>query len=98
MRASLGAAACAAIIISGACVDAFAKDPPLVSLNMEHFRDTATIADDAQNGRVVISTEKGYVQHSGPLHMVWHDEFLTATIDKKTGEKSFQVREEITYN
>jgi hypothetical protein len=99
MRANLGAAAFVAIMISGVCVDgAFAKDPPLLSLNMEHFRDTATIADDAQNGRVVISTEKGYVQRSGPLHMVWHDEFLTATIDKKTGEKSFQVHEEITYN
>jgi hypothetical protein len=99
MRASLSAAACAAIMICGVCVDdAFAKDPPLLSLGMEHFRDTATIADDAQNGRVIVSTEKGYVQHSGPLHMVWHDEFLTATIDKKTGEKSFQVHDEITYN
>jgi PDZ domain len=99
MRASLVAAAFAAIMACGWCVDdAFAKDPPLLSLSMEHFRDTATIADDAQNGRVTISTEKGYVEHSGPLRMVWHDEFLTATIDKKTGEKSFQVHEEVTYN
>jgi hypothetical protein len=99
MRASLGAAAFAATMVCGLCVDdAFAKDAPLLSLGMEHFRDTATIADDAQNGRVTISTEKGYVEHSGPLRMVWHDEFLTANIDKKTGEKSFQVHEEITYN
>jgi hypothetical protein len=29
--------------------------------------------------------------------MVWHDEFLTADIDKKTGQKSFQVHEQISY-
>jgi hypothetical protein len=99
MRVSLGTAALAAIMVCGWCAEsASAKDAPLLSLSMEHFRDTATIADDAQNGRVTISTEKGYVEHSGPLRMVWHDEFLTATIDKKTGEKSFQVHEEITYN
>jgi len=99
MRASLGAAAFAAIVVCGLCAgSASAKDAPLLSLSMEHFRDTATIADDAQSGRVTISTEKGYVEHSGPLRTVWHDEFLTATIDKKTGEKSFQVHEEITYN
>ena len=40
---------------------------------------------------VSISTEKGFVEYSGPLHMVWHDEFLSAAIDKKTGQKSFQV-------
>jgi PDZ domain len=99
MRVSRGAAAFAALMLCGLCVEhAFAKDPPLLSLGMEHFRDTAIIADDAQKGSVTISTEKGYVEHTGPLHMVWHDEFLTATIDKKTGEKSFQVHEEITYN
>lgn len=99
MRVSPRGAALAAIIINGLAVaSALAKDPPLLSLGMEHFRDTATIADDAQHGRVTISTEKGYVEHSGPLRTVWHDEFLTATIDKKTGEKSFQVHEEITYN
>jgi uncharacterized lipoprotein YbaY len=99
MRASLSAAAFAAIMVCGACAEsASAKDAPLLSLSMEHFRDTATIADDAQTGRVTISTEKGYVEHSGPLRMVWHDEFLTATIDKKTGEKSFQAHEEVTYN
>ncbi len=98
MRPRLRAAAFAAIMVCSCAESAFAKDPPLLSLGMEHFRDTATIADDAQNGRVTISTEMGYVEHSGPLRMVWHDEFLTATIDKKSGEKSFQVHEEITYN
>jgi hypothetical protein len=99
MRVNLGAAAFAAIMVYGLCAEsASAKDAPLLSLSMEHFRDTATLADDAQNGRVTISTEKGYVERTGPLRMVWHDEFLTATIDKKSGEKSFQVHEEITYN
>jgi hypothetical protein len=86
-------------MVCGLCAEsALAKDPPLLSLSMEHFRDTATIADDALTAKVTISTEKGYIERSGPLHMVWHDEFLTATIDKKTGEKSFQVHDEITYN
>jgi PDZ domain-containing protein len=99
MRVNLGAAVFAAIMLCVSCIgDAFAKNSPLLSLSMEHFRDTATIADDAPTAKVTISTEKGYVERTGPLRMVWHDEFLTATIDKKTGEKSFQVHEEITYN
>jgi hypothetical protein len=77
---------------------AYAKDPPLLSLTMEHFRDTATIKDDPQDAKATISTEKGFVEHSGPMRMVWHDEFLSAVIDKQTGQKSFQVHEEITYS
>ena len=75
-----------------------AKDPPLLSLTAEHFRGTATLETDPHDDKVVISTQKGFVDYSGPLHMVWHDEFLTALIDKHTGEKSFQVHEQVTYN
>jgi PDZ domain len=76
---------------------ALAKDPALLSLSMEHFRDTATVVNEPLDAKLTISTQNGFVEHSGPLHMVWHDEFLTADIDKKTGEKSLQVHAEISY-
>ena len=91
-------AAIAATVVCGLSVDpAFAWDPPLLSLTPEHFRATATLETDPL-GKVVISTQKGFVDYSGPLHMLWHDEFLTASIDSKTGGKSFQVRADITYS
>jgi hypothetical protein len=74
-----------------------AKDPALLSLSLEHFKDTATVVDEPLDAKLTISTQNGFVEHSGPMHMVWHDEFLTADIDKKTGEKSFRVHEEISY-
>lgn len=75
-----------------------AKDPSLLSLGMEHFKDTATVADDPAKGLTTISTERGFVEHSGLMAMVWHDEFLTALIDTATGRKSFQIDLSITYN
>ena len=99
MRPSRGLRGAAALALCLAAAGAAsAKDPPLLSLTAEHFRDTATVKDAPSGGSVSISTQNGFVEHSGPLHMVWHDEFLTAVIDKKTGEKSFQVHEEVTYN
>jgi hypothetical protein len=70
---------------------AYAKDPALLSLTMEHFRDTATVKDDPVDATTAISTEKGFAEHKGPMRMVWNDEYLTSVIDKKTGHKSFQV-------
>jgi hypothetical protein len=96
-RAALRGAAAIALCAAAAGAAA-AKDPPLLSLTAEHFRDTAAVKDAPSGAGVSISTQNGFVEHSGPLHMVWHDEFLTALIDKKTGEKSFQVHEELTYN
>jgi len=65
---------------------------------MEHFRDTATVKDDPLNAKATITTEAGYVEHSGPLRTVWHDEYLSAVIDRGTGQKSFQIDAQITYN
>jgi hypothetical protein len=95
----LRAAAIASLYLLGAAINAaYAKDPALLSLGMEHFRDTATVTDDPADAKVTITTEKGFIDYSGPLHMVWHDEFLSVTIDKKTDQKSFQVHQEITYS
>src|SRR4030081_3656956 len=77
---------------------AHAKDPALLSLNMEHFRDTATVKDDPADAITAISTEQGFAEHKGPMRMVWNDEYLTGVIDKKTGQKSFQVHAWIIYS
>ena len=75
-----------------------AKDPALSSLSMEHFRDTATITENPSDGTAVISTENGYVEHTGPLRMVWHDEFLRGVIDRKSGARSLQVYALVIYS
>jgi hypothetical protein len=100
MRASLGrrAAAAAAVVCLFAAHTSSAKNPPLLTLTPEHFRDTASLETDPHDGSTLISTQNGFKDYSGPLHMLWHDEFLIALIDKKTGGKSFQVRAEITYS
>jgi hypothetical protein len=86
------------LIIGGVAGNAaLAKDPALLSLSMEHFRDTAAVTNGPLDAKLTISTQNGFIEHSGPMHMVWHDEFLTADIDKKTGRKFFQVHEEISY-
>jgi hypothetical protein len=74
-----------------------AKDPPLLSLSMEHFRDTATLKDDALDTTATITTEPGFVEHHGLLRVVSDDGFLRGFIDKKTGAKTLQVYEFITY-
>lgn len=74
-----------------------AKDAPLQSLSMEHFRDSATVTDDPIAGVTTVDTEKGYVEHHGLLGAVWNDEYLTGTVDRKTGQRAFQVIVEVTY-
>ena len=92
-------AALAPLIVLGFTINtAYANDPSLLSLTMEHFRDTATFKDDPLDAMTTISTENGFVEHKGPMRMVWNDEFLRGVIDKKTGQKSFQVYAWITYS
>jgi hypothetical protein len=91
-------AALAPLIVLGfAAGTAQAKDPALLSLTLEHFRDTATVAEDPVDGVTTISTEKGFAEHRGPMRTVWNDEYLTGVIDKKTGQRSFQVHAWIIY-
>jgi hypothetical protein len=85
-------AALAAFVALGLTANiANAKDSKLLSLTMEHFRDTATVKDDLAAGTTTITTEKGFVVRTGPMKMVWNDEYLKAVIDRTTGEKSLQV-------
>jgi hypothetical protein len=92
-------AALASFVTVGFAINtAFAKDPALLSLTMEHFRDTATVKDNPADGTTTISTESGFVEHTGPMRMVWNDEFLTGVIDKNTGKKAYQVYALIIYS
>ena len=86
----------AALIVLAASTTG-AKDAPLLSLTMEHFRDTATLLGSPTDSAVTISTENGYQEHRGPLRTVWNDAYLEAVIDKKTGRKSYLVYVWITY-
>ena len=94
-----GATLAASIILSSSIIGAaYAKDPALLSLSMEHFRDTATVKEDPQDGTAAITTENGFAEHTGPMRMVWKDEFLSGVIDKKTGQKAYQVHAWIIYS
>jgi hypothetical protein len=87
----------ALIVLAAGVGTAGAKDSPLLSLNMEHFRDTATVLDSPTDSAATISTENGYKEYRGPMRTVWNDEYLEAVIDKKTGRKSYLVYVWITY-
>jgi hypothetical protein len=75
----------------------FARDPALLSLGPDHFRDTAITNDDPVAGVTTVSTEKGYVEHHGPLRTVWNDEYLFGIVDRKAGRKTFQIITVVTY-
>jgi hypothetical protein len=85
------------VVLALAAQSCLAKDAPLLSLTMEHFRDTATVKDDPIAGVTKVDTEKGFVEHHGLLGAVWSDEYLSGTIDRKSGHRSFDVVASITY-
>jgi hypothetical protein len=93
-RTSLYAAAAlaAATLIAQA---AAAKDPELLSLGADHFAKTASVTEEAQSTR--ISTEPGYVERSGLLGEVWHDEFLLARVEHGSGRVSYELDASLTY-
>jgi hypothetical protein len=92
------AAALAAGFLSLGAQMAAAGSPALLSLTMEHFRDTASIAEDPAAGSLAISTEPGFVEYRGPLHTVWNDEYLRAILDPSGDRKSFEVDITLTYS
>jgi len=95
----LRSAALASFIVAALGIGtAGAKDPALSSLTMEHFRETATVTENSSDGTTVISTENGFVEHTGLMRMVWHDEFLRGVIDRKTGSRSLQVYAWVIYS
>jgi PDZ domain-containing protein len=74
---------------------AIAKDPELLSLGAEHFTQTASVTEEPHATR--ITTERGYVERSGLMGEVWHDEFLAARIDHDSGRVSYEMDVSLTY-
>ena len=86
------AALAAGILIA---YSATAKDPELLSLGAEHFTQTASVTEEPHATR--ITTERGYVERSGLMGEVWHDEFLAARIDHDSGRVSYEMDVSFTY-
>ena len=86
----------AAVLAAGLLItQAIAKDSDLRSLGAEHFTQTASVTEDAHSTK--ITTEPGYVERRGLMGEVWHDEFLTALINRDTGQVSYRMDVSITY-
>jgi hypothetical protein len=87
----------AAVLVAGTLIAyaAAAKDPGLLSLDAEHFTQTASITEETHATR--ITTEHGYVERSGLMGEVWHDEFLAARIDHDSGRVSYEMEVSLTY-
>jgi hypothetical protein len=87
----------AAVLVAGTFIThaVAAKDPDLLSLGAEHFTETASVTEETHATR--ITTEQGYVEHSGLLGEVWHDEFLAARIDHDSGRVSYEIDVSVTY-
>ena len=97
-RAAALTVVAALVVFAGYAPVARASEAALLLLSAGHFKDTATVTDDANAGTSTISSERGYVEHTGLLRMVWNDEFLKGVIDRKTGLKSFQVSTLVIYS
>jgi hypothetical protein len=87
----------AAALVAGILIAyaAAAKDPDLLSLGAEHFTQTASVTQETNATR--ITTERGYVERSGLMGEVWHDEYLTARIDHDSGRVSYEMDVSLTY-
>jgi hypothetical protein len=87
----------AAALVAGMLITyaAAAKDPELLSLGAEHFTQTASVTEESHATR--ITTERGYVERSGLMGEVWHDEFLAARIDHDSGRVSYEMDVSLTY-
>ncbi len=86
------------MVIGFADGTALAKDSALLPLTAVHFRDSATVNENASDGKATISTENGFVEHTGLMRMVWNDAFLRGVVDRKTGNKSIEVYAWIIYS
>lgn len=70
----------------------------LLAMAPADFERTAVLKDDALDTLAQISTEPGFQEKRGLLKMIWHDNFVRAFIDKKTGATTFQVYQYISYS
>ena len=87
--------AATALIAATLITQAIAKDPDLLSLGAEHFAQTASVSEEDHATK--ISTERGYVERRGLMGEVWHDEYLTAVIDRDSRQVSYRMDVSLTY-
>ncbi len=86
----------AVITITGCVPTHEATVKQILSLDARHFKDTITIKDDASDTVAEFSTLNGYRQNKF-LGIDWLDSFLRGFINKKTGKRSYQVYQFISY-
>lgn len=78
------------VMLSG-CLTGPTKLEDALALDINHFKSTMNIKDDEFEPIVVFSTLKGLQGKQGLLGVVGTDEFLRGFLDKRTGQKSYQV-------
>jgi len=69
----------------------------LLSLTDAHFRDTAAVHADPLDPAIVIDTAPGFQERKGLLGIIWNDEYLADSIDRKTGERTYAVIQVLRY-
>lgn len=67
------------------------------TLPADHFAKSVTIKDDALETKAMFSTEKGFAEKRGLMGIVTEDQFLRAFLDKKTGQRTYQVYVVLAY-
>ena len=68
------------------------------SLTPDHFRQTATIVDDALEPIATITTDRGFSSRGRFTDRVRSDNFFRAQVDKANGGSLFQLYAEVCYN
>jgi hypothetical protein len=96
-KSSLGTSAVWALLALSTAGVAAAREPELLSLSADHFSQTTTVLENAPQGTITVSTEKGFVERHGLMRTVWDDEFLRAVLNRNTGQKAFAVEVSFTY-
>lgn len=67
------------------------------TIDETHFKRTIVIRDDPTQNAIVFSTIKGLQEKQVTTGQVWNDNFLRGFIDKRTGQKTYQVYNVVYY-
>ena len=86
----------AAIISSGCVSTREATKKEVLSLNTQHFKDTIIVRKISSGAATEFSTLRGCRQKKY-LGIGWLDSFLIGYLDHKTGKRSYQVYQFVSY-
>ncbi len=78
---------------------AFAKNQfeKALELTPEYFQKVVVVKDDDLDTSATLSSVKGFQEKRGLLGITWNDNFLRATINKKTGETRIGLYQFVNY-